>query len=345
MNLFSIKKYTTLITMILSITIIVACAGTEENTDGPTTTSILLNSSPDANHVGIFLAQEKGYFTEENITVTINTTPTGQSEIINSVINGTNDFAIIGQLDLLKAIDDGKQIKGITAINQNSLHALVSLKDSSKIESPKDLIGKQVGYPGTIYSEKLLETMLITEGVQLNEVNLINNGEEVDSALINGEVDVIVTENWPKLKSKLNIAGKEHTIIQFTGWAVPEYYELVLITTKETTEKKENFTKRFVKALRRGYEDSINDTGSAVQAMINQNSNIEFDANLENEYAKTLIETWKPFRPVRGARIPLYGDQDANIYQVLIRWMRKHQLVGSTVNYADAYLNKFNLNE
>ena len=126
---------------------------------------------------------------------------------------------------------------------------------------------------------------------------------------------------------------------------MPEYYELVLITTTDTTDKKENFTKRFVRALRSGYEDSINDPASGVQAIINQNPNIEFDTNFENENAKNLVDLWKPFRPVRGSRTPLYGDQDANIYQALIRWMRKHQLVGSKVHYADAYLNKFNLNE
>ena len=82
-----------------------------------------------------------------------------------------------------------------------------------------------------------------------------------------------------------------------------------------------------------------------MQAIINQNPNIEFDTNFENENAKNLVDLWKPFRPVRGSRTPLYGDQDANIYQALIRWMRKHQLVGSKVHYADAYLNKFNLNE
>ena len=34
--------------------------------------------------------------------------------------------------------------------------------------------------------------------------------------------------------------------------------------------------------------------------------------------AKNLVDLWKPFRPVRGSRTPLYGDQDANIYQALI---------------------------
>lgn len=345
MNLNNIKKYIIFITLIMTITLITSCGGSSEDVDGPATASILLNSSPNANHSGVFLAQDKGYFTQENITLTINTSPTDQAAIINSVINGTNDFAIIGQLDLLKAIDDGKLIKGITAITQNSLHALVSLSSSDEIKSPEDLVGKKVGYPGTIYSEKLLETMLITEGAQLSDVNLINVGKEGDTALINGEVDVTVSENWPRLKSNLDIEGKEPTIIKFTGWAVPEYYELVLITTTDTTDKKENFTKRFVRALRRGYEDSINDPASGVQAIINQNPNIEFDTNFENENAKNLVDLWKPFRPVRGSRTPLYGDQDANIYQALIRWMRKHQLVGSKVHYADAYLNKFNLNE
>jgi len=344
-KLNTIKKYIKYTTLVITITLVLSCGGTKEEINGPVNASILLDSAPNANHLGIYLALEKGYFSAENITLTINT-PSNESEVINSVINGTNDFAIGHQLELLKAIDDGASLKGITAITQNSLHALVSSKDSIEIKSPKDIIGKTVGSPGTIYSEKLLKTMLTTEGSQLSEINLIPYlGKDIDQALINGEVDIIISPNWPRLKSRLNSLGKDSSIIEFTGWAVPEFYELVLITTTETTKDRENLTKRFVRALRKGYEDSINDPASGVQAMINQAQNIEFDTNLENENAKNLIDLWKPFRPVRGSRTPLYGDQDAEMYQVLIRWMRKHQLVGSTVNYADSYLNKFNLTE
>ena len=42
-----------------------------------------------------------------------------------------------------------------------------------------------------------------------------------------------------------------------------------------------------------------------------------------------------------GARVPLIGDQDAEVYQALIRWMRANQLVGSKVHYTKSYHNKF----
>ena len=80
----------------------------------------------------------------------------------------------------------------VASIVNKPLNAIMSLKDS-KINSPFDLAGKKIGYPGIDWNRSMLATMLESEGLTIYDVELIDVGWSLAPALMSGEVALIVT--------------------------------------------------------------------------------------------------------------------------------------------------------
>ena len=63
---------------------------------------LALDWYPNANHIGLYIAQEKGYFEEENLKVEIYT-PSDPSTVLQTVASGADDFGMNYQPDVLIA--------------------------------------------------------------------------------------------------------------------------------------------------------------------------------------------------------------------------------------------------
>jgi len=159
-------------------------------------------------------------------------------------------------------------------------------------------------------------------------------------AMLDGNVDAIFSDDWPHAQAASENRGQSVSILEFKGRALPEHYEHVLVTNEKNFNDREDMTRRFTRAIRRGYEDALANPQSGVDALLIGTTG-SVDEDLERAAIELLSPIWEPFRPVRGARVPLIGDQDAEVYQALIRWMRANQLVGSKVHYTKSYHNKF----
>ena len=69
------------------------------------------------------------------------------------VAAGKAQIFLYYQQDLIQAVANQKaSIRSIGAIVQSPLNIILSLKDKN-ITSPKDMVGKTIGYGGTVLSE------------------------------------------------------------------------------------------------------------------------------------------------------------------------------------------------
>ena len=323
--------------LLLILTLTASCGGEEEG--APAVLTVLLSPSPNANHAGVYLAQQKGYFTEESLTVNIELS-TDAEAAMRAVGTGTKDFAIGSLVVMLKLRDEEVPVMAIAAITQLPLHAIVAL-ESAGVAEPHDLNGMRVGYPGTARSEKLLNTMLVSDGLNgVQDLELVRFEVGLTEAMLGGNVDAIFSDDWPHAQAASENRGQSVSILEFKGRALPEHYEHVLVTNEKNFNDREDMTRRFTRAIRRGYEDALANPQSGVDALLIGTTG-SVDEDLERAAIELLSPIWEPFRPVRGARVPLIGDQDAEVYQALIRWMRANQLVGSKVHYTKSYHNKF----
>ncbi|MDQ3044030.1 MAG: ABC transporter substrate-binding protein, partial [Chloroflexota bacterium] len=90
--------------------------------------SVALDWYPNANHAGLFLAQERGYFEAEGLNVTL-TTPADPSTVLQTVGAGRDTFGISYQTDLLLARAQEIPVVSIAALVQHPLLAVMARED------------------------------------------------------------------------------------------------------------------------------------------------------------------------------------------------------------------------
>ena len=318
-----------MILILASITLFAAaCGGTDEEV---VKVKLAMDWYPNANHAGLFVAQAKGYFAEENLEVELYT-PVDPSTVNATVAAGSDDFGINYQPDLLLARSQGVPVVSIVALVQHPLNSVQTLK-SSGITRPRELAGKKVGYSGIPLNEPLLDTMLKADGLEggLAEVELINVGYNLAETLISGLVDACLCY-FSHESFLMENQGYPVNIMHMEDYGVPDYYELVLITSEKMLQEKPDLVQRFVRALVRGYEDAAADPNAAIDILL-AGTQEEVDEAIERPGVQVLAPLWKTDVPV--------GWQTSERWTQFADWLYANKQVSEPIDANKAFTNKF----
>ena len=321
------KKLFTLIVLIFAMLAASACDGGGEKDE----VSLALDWFPNSNHAGIYMAMKNGYFEDESLDVNVYT-PSDPASILASVGAGRDDFGISYQPDLLQARSQGVEAVSITGIVQHPLNSIMTLR-SSGLETPGDLRGKKIGYPGIPSNEGMLETMLRTAGVEMSEVELIDVSFNLVPALIGGTVDAVVGAYWTHESILAELEGYPVNVMRMEEWGVPDFYELVLVTNEKTLAERSDVVERFVRAFSRGYADAIADPDGAVDALLELGGD-EVNEALERQGVQLLVPMW-------GGDAPEFGWQESSRWAAFADWMKERDLIESDLDPSTAFTNEF----
>ena len=221
--------------------------------------SIALDWYPNANHAGLYLAQERGYFADAGLEVELYT-PSDPTVVLQTVGAGRDDFGISYQTDVLLARAEEVPVVSVAALVQHPLMGVMAL-ESSGIARPADLVGTTVGYPGIPSQQAFLQTMLETDGASIDDVDLINVDFNLVPALISGQVDAVMGAYWTHETILAEQEGYPVTMLRVEDWGVPDYYELVLVASEEKIASDPEQIAALLGAVERGYLDAIVGTG------------------------------------------------------------------------------------
>ncbi|MCJ7550322.1 MAG: ABC transporter substrate-binding protein [Anaerolineae bacterium] len=203
---------------------------------------------PQANlpFVGVYVAQELGYFEDEGLTVEVQHSA-GGGEHLQLLIAGkvqvtTQDAGVL----LQRRADPGLPLVAIGLVGQRGQQAFAALSDAG-IESVEAWSGRQIGYKGTPPPDLL--ALLDAAGLVESDVELISVGFD-PRVLAEGMIDVypVFTSNEPyTLKSW----GYDVTLWEAADYGVPTL-GLAYVTTEKLIDEEPDRLARFTRAALRG---------------------------------------------------------------------------------------------
>jgi len=290
------------------------------------TVSVALDWYPNANHAGLYLALERGYYTQEGLAADFYT-PSDPTTVLQTVGAGRDDFGISYQTDVLLARAAGVPVVSVLALVQTPLQGIMVLADSG-ITRPGDLVGKAVGYPGIPSQEAFLATMLEDDGATMDDVDLINIDFNLVPGLVSGQVDASLGAFWTHEPILAEQEGYATNVLKVDDWGVPPYYELVITASEATVNDRPELVERFLHATRRGYEAAIADPAAAIAAL--QAASPDVNVPVEEAGIALLAPVWT------GGGVP-FGTQTAERWDAYAAWMAERGLIPADLDVAAAW--------
>jgi putative hydroxymethylpyrimidine transport system substrate-binding protein len=318
-----------LLTLLMLVSVISLSCGEDEVT-------LALDWFPNANHTGLYVAMDRGYFEEEGIELQVYT-PDDPATILATVGADKDDFGFEYQVGVLLARGQGVPVVSVAAIVQHPLNSVMAL-ESSDIKRPRDLVGKTVGYPGIPTDPPLLRTMLeadhVSESATQEVVDgMVNVGFDLVPALISGRVDAIVGAYWTHESISARNQGFPLTVLRMEDWGVPDFYELVVVVSENKLRNDPKLIERFIRAIKRGYVEAAKDPASAVEILLKQVP--EADPAIDRPGSALLAPLWVE------EGIPSFGWQTTEKWSAMAKWMQNNDFLTSDLRAADAFTNHF----
>ena len=201
------------------------------------TVDVVLDWYPNAVHAFLYEAEEKGYFAQEGLQVNI-LFPSNTSDPLTMTAAGKADIGFYYQEDTIIAkANEDVPVKVLGAVVQEPVAVVCSLAEQG-IQSASDLVGKTIGYSGTRFGEVAVEQMLQSVGASLEDVEMIDVGFDLMSAMTTGNVDAtygcFLNHEIPALEEQ----GFPMDVMKVTDYGVPNYYSLMLVTGEKQLEEK-----------------------------------------------------------------------------------------------------------
>ncbi|WP_413203814.1 ABC transporter substrate-binding protein [Rhodospirillum sp. A1_3_36] len=193
--------------------------------------TVLLDWFVNPDHGPLIVAEELGYFKEVGLDVEL-VAPADPNDPPKLVAAGKAEIAIGYQPQLHVQVAEGLPLVRFGTLVATPLNSLVALKDGP-IKDLKDLKGKKVGYSVGGFEDALLGAMLTSEGLSLDDVELVNVNFSLSPAVISGQVDAVIGAFRNFELNQMDIAGHPGVAFYPEEHGVPVYDELIFITATD----------------------------------------------------------------------------------------------------------------
>lgn len=307
----------------------------DENTTASaekTKITFVLDWTPNTNHTGLYVAQEKGYFDEAGLDVEIVQPPEDGAEAL--VGTGKAQFGVSFQDTMIPAIigDNAMPIQAVAALLQHNTSGIISRKGEG-MDSPKGLEGKKYATWDLAIEKATLKQVVEADGGDFDKVELIPSTvtDEV-SALKSKSVDAIwIFYGWAGIATE--VAGLETDYFAFKDIdPVFDYYTPVVIGNTDWMKENPDTAKAFLSALKKGYEYSIENADDAADILLKAAP--ELDETLVHESQKYMAEQYK-------AEVEQWGYIDPTRWNAFYNWINENELADEKLSENAGFTNDY----
>lgn len=246
-----------------------ATTGATETTKEPAELSVALDWFANPDHIGLFYAQENGYFADEKLTVTMKT-PSDPSAGLKLVATNRFDLAVFYEGDLFFASEQDLPVMAVGSLIPTPLNSVMSTADS-KVQSPEDFKGATIGVAGLPFDDAILETIRQQQELAEGDIKKVNVGFNLVPALLSGRADAVIGAYWNIEATHIESeAGEAPTVIRLEDIGVPHYDELIIVANREKLQSDDGYAdavRRFLAAMIKGTEQAQKDEEGSIAIM------------------------------------------------------------------------------
>jgi NitT/TauT family transport system substrate-binding protein len=202
---------------------------------------------PGANWVDI--ANDKGWFKEAKLDVTIVDTNLEYSASFKELVEGRLDAAGMTLFDMLTLNGQGADLVCVATTDQTA--GADGLAARPGIDSIAALKGRRVGAGKGTYAEFILHVLMTQEGLAREDVTFVDiPGEKAAEELSKGSVDAVFT--WEPILTEAVVKAKGRKL--WDSSSIPGINPSVLVTHRRLVRERVGDVQKYVRVWQRGVE-------------------------------------------------------------------------------------------
>jgi len=226
--------------------------------------TVALDWTVNTNHIGLFVARDKGFYREAGLEVDI--LPYSDTGAGTLVANRVADFGINGTISLFTQKTAGADLKAVYAVVQSETGRVVFNAAHGEIKSPKDLDGLTYGGFGSAWENALISTIIRRDGGKGN-FETVTLGTSAYDALANGSVDfTLEVSTWEGVEAELK--GIKQRSFVYADYGVPDEHTTLISSSEAYLQANPALAAAFIRATRRGYQFTVDHPAEAVALLI-----------------------------------------------------------------------------
>ena len=232
-----------------------------------TPVTFALDWAPNTGHIGVFVADELGYFADAGLDVEI--LPYGSTPATQLVSAGEADFGIGGQSQVQMGRTAGLDLVSVYRTTQTDTGRIVALADRDDISRPSDLDGMVFGgFGAPLYSALAQGTIRGDGGTgDFEEVTLDTGAYE---ALSQGRIDFTLSvSTWENVQADLD--GHPYREFRYQDFGVPDQQGGGIVSSDAYLGEHPDEAAAFVQAVARGYAYADEHPDEAADLLIEAN--------------------------------------------------------------------------
>ncbi|MDH3660082.1 MAG: ABC transporter substrate-binding protein [Alphaproteobacteria bacterium] len=227
--------------------------------------NMIMNWTADSAHLGFAVAQQNGYYAEEDLEVELQE-GRGSSVAAQLVATGQADLGYADAGATLNVASQGAPVKIISTIWKSGQFGIQYLT-SSGITEPKDLAGKKLAVAPGSAMVPLVPVFLKANGIAESDVEIVSAAQNaVLGLLTTGAIDA-VAETPENTVVPLAAQGIEAGNMYFYNNGVP-LVSLSLIAREDKLQDNPDLYQRFLRASLKGWAEAMKDPEAAVEALL-----------------------------------------------------------------------------
>ncbi len=299
----------------------------------PTHLTVELDWVPNPDHVSIYYAMNKGYFTKNHLTVSLQV-PSNAADPIKLVGLNKVDLAVSYETEMFFGQQENLPVTAVAEIIPVPLNSLI-ITPKDHITKLSQMKGKKVGITGIPSDGAIYSTLLKSTGYTNSQLPSVTVGFNLVPSILAGKVDAIIGgyRNVEAIQIGQEM-GQKPTVFPASALGVPNYAELVLVANRNRLSTDKAYATavgEFVKALVNGTNAAIADPSGTTTIM-----------QQVSQYKAQFLQASVPYtlRLIASARIKT-GCINESAWQSFGDWMKSNKLIHVTPNAALLSTDKY----